>query len=149
VGTSKSTAEFSGKLGRMASDLARLETTTAHQNAQTAEEVIGRAVSSMSGGDDRLSGAGPVGVSTAVIGGQVAVSPRGPVVLVENPTVPHVIGAGGTRLRIGSRWVTGPVFHRGTRGKGEWARARDNQLPRRVSDDTAKAMTDTARRVFG
>ena len=149
MGTSRSTAEFAAKLGRMADSVAKLPADTARPNADTAAKVIGDAVNSMSGGDGRLSGAGPVGVNTTVVGGAVLVSPRGPVHLVENPIGPHEIGADGARLRLGNRWVTGPVRHRGTRGKGQWSRARDGVLPAQVADNTAKAMHTTTTRTFG
>ena len=149
MGTSRTTAEFSAKLAKMTNGVAKLPAATERPNADTAERVMGAAVSSMAGGDNRLSGAGPVGVKAATTGlGRVNVDPVGPVHLVENPTAAHEIGAGGRRLRIGGRWVTGPVFHRGTRGKGQWRRARD-ETAKRVSTDTANAMHTTTTEVFG
>ena len=154
MGTSKSAAEFSGKLAKMTDGVARLPADTARKNAATANTVMGEAVNRMSGGDGRLSRAGRgrgagVGVSTSVDGGRVNVDPRGPVHLVENPTSAHTIGEGGARLHLGGRWVTGPVHHRGTRGKGEWARARDGAVRDRVSADTATAMHATTKGAFG
>ena len=149
MGTSTSAAQLTAKLARMTDKVARLPVDTERPNARTAERVMGAAVSSMAGGDNRLSGAGPVGVSTLTTGtGRVMVDPRGPVYLVENPTSAHTIGAGGTRLHLGGRWVTGPVFHRGTRGKGQWARAK-GELVAPIRDDTARAMNATAQEVFG
>jgi hypothetical protein len=149
VGTSTTTAQLTAKVSRMADAVAKLPAATERPNAATAERVMGAAVSSMSGGDNRLSGAGPVGVSANPTGGgRVNVNPTGPVHLVENPTAAHSIGADGARLRLGSRWVTGPVWHRGTRGKGRWARAK-SELVAPVRDDTAKAMHATTQGIFG
>lgn len=152
MGTSSTAAEFAGKLAKMTDGVARLPQETAKKNAATAEKVLGAAVNSMSG-DGRLSRANggrgaAVGVSTTILGGRVNVSPKGPVGLVENPTVPHTIGGTGSRLRLGTRWVTGPVQHPGTRGKGQWARAREG-LVDPVRNDIANAMTTTAQQAFG
>jgi hypothetical protein len=129
VGTSRTPAEFAGKLSRMTDGVARIPAVTARPNASRAETVVGGAVREMSGGDGRLSGAGPVGVNVATAGGRVTVDPAGPVYLVENDTRPH-------------------GHHPGTRGKGQWAKARA-ALVQPVAEDTAQAMTATTRRVFG
>jgi hypothetical protein len=129
VGRSKTAAEFSGKVARATDNLRRVPPEVARKNAKTAEDAMGAAVASMSGGDNRLSGAGRVGVDTSTSGGRVDVSPRGPVHLVENDTRPH----GG---------------HPGTRGKGQWKRARD-QLAPRVARDVHQAATTATRKAFG
>ncbi len=149
MGTSRTPAEFSQKLARMTDGVAKLPRELERPNATTAERVIGQAVSNMSGGDNRLSRAGGVGVNATPTGtGKVNVDPRGPVHLVENPTKRHSIGTAGAPLRVGGRWVTGPVPHPGTKGKGQWKRAR-SQLPNPVRADTAKAMHTTALGAFG
>jgi len=133
----------------MSDAVAKLPADLEGSNARTTEGVIGAAVSSMSGGDNRLSRAGPVGVKVGRTGsGRLNVDPRGPVHLVENPTAPHVIGSSSTRLRIGSSWITGPAFHRGTKGKGEWVKAR-GELVEPVRAETAKAMHTAAQGAFG
>jgi hypothetical protein len=156
VGTSTTAAEFNGKIGRWVDNVKKLPATQERRNARTAETALRAAVASMSGGDMRLSRAGggvgrgaSVGVSTTTVGGgKVVVSAKGPVALVENPTMPHEIGSDGDRLKIGTGWATGPVRHPGTRGKREWRRTREDVLPPLILADTHKSMGDTARAVF-
>ena len=151
MGTSKTTAELSGKLAKMATATARIPTKTERPNADTAERVMGGAVRRMAP-RGRLSGAGAsVGATGVPRGnGRVEVVPAGPVWLVENNTARHAIGAEGEVLRIGGAFVTGPVPHPGTVGKGEWARARDgSELPRAVVTTTGNEMATTLGEVFG
>lgn len=182
MGISKTTAEFSGKLAKMATSAAKIPADTARHHIKTAERVMGSAVTNMapSGRLSRVrSGKGATVGAKAFHkgGGIVGVAPRGPVWLVENPTEPHLIGAGrGRTTTRGGRsfvqglsksynldageplniptgtdsWATGPVIHPGTRGKGQWARARDGaELPREIVADTSRAMNDAMREVFG
>ncbi|HKY13366.1 MAG TPA: hypothetical protein VJM33_00475 [Microthrixaceae bacterium] len=181
MGTSKTPAELSGKLAKMAQGLGRLPVEVEAQHARTAEQVVGAAVNAMSR-DGRLSGVGrrgaPVGVKAVPTGrGSVLVVPKGPVWLVENDTAAHIIGAGRGREMAGrgrtevtgtgrfykldaestplnfsgnpDDWITGPVPHPGTTGKGQWAAARDSKVIPATRGDTEKAMVDTMMAVFG
>jgi hypothetical protein len=177
VGTSSTAAEFSGKINRWVVNVSKLPAEMERRNARTAEAALRVALGQMSGGDMRISHVGPngspVGVRTQVLGrGQVMVSPKGPVAIVENPTEAHLIGAGRggsstrggrsfvsgvsksyslddeSRLFINGNWVAGPVPHPGTKGKHRWREVRDGALGRLIVADANKAMIDTARAVF-
>jgi hypothetical protein len=67
---------------------------------------------------------------------------RGTWGLVDSGARPHEIGAAGRRgrrpkLRIGGRWVSGPVRHPGTTGKRTWRTAVGRSLPEARRDARA------------
>ena len=150
MGTSTTAAEFSGKIRRWADNVAKLPVECEKRNQQTAKSVMGEAVASETGGDSALTRRGSITVVTQTVGeGMTKVSARGPLALVENPTVPHEIGADGQRLNIpGIGWRIGPVSHPGTRGKHQWRDAKDNKIKPPILADTQKAMTATGEGVF-
>lgn len=180
MGTSTTTAQFVGKIRHAGANLAKVPVEGAKSNARIAEAALGAAVTAMSG-DGVLSRVGRngarVGVRTRLIGpGRVAVVPKGPVWLVENPTSAHVIGAGRSSLSAGrggtkiaglggrhynlggnrtpmhvggDQWRLGPFIHPGKGGKRQWAATRDGPLSAAVGRSTTVAALRAVGSVFG
>jgi len=77
--------------------------------------------------------------------------------LINAGAVPHVIGATSSRgkrkgqarnLRIGTRWVRGPVRHPGARGKGTFdrvVRRAQAEVPKVVEAELVRAVTKSLR----
>lgn len=94
---------------------------------------------------------------------RVQALPVGPWVWIDTGTHPHQLGrlprgarkprrgsygpqrpGTGARLHIGHDWVTGPLHHPGSRGRGAWGRVVDQAhevLPQVFSDEVEKALT--------
>lgn len=110
------------------------------------------------GGVTRLSGVGrkgaKIGVRYDVRGAAnptALVRATGPFHLIERDTKPHTIPkrrGKSNRLRLGDRWVTGPIQHPGTRGKHPWARG--TAFARSITREVyGRAHARMLRRLFG
>lgn len=158
MGTSTSGAEFAGKINKFAAELGKLPRDTAYSNAKIGKATMTAAVQAMAPGG-RLRGVGRkgarVGAGYNVYGdGNVQISVRGPVWLVESSNSSHTIAPKKRRKKgalYGSGYdhpFSGPVSHPGTGGKHAWERARDGALPPVLKANIQNQMRKTAAAVF-
>jgi hypothetical protein len=159
MGTSTSGAEFAGKIHRFAGGIAQLPRDTAYSNAKIGKAAMVAAVQAMAA-SGRLRGVGRKGARVAagynVYGdGNVQISARGPVWLVENSTSSHTI-APKKRRKGGAIYAPGydhpyrgEVQHPGTTGKQAWGRARDQVLPPLLKQNISQQMHRTVLKAFG
>lgn len=159
MGTSTSAAEFAGKINRFAGEVAKLPRDTAYSNAKLGKATMQSAVQAMAPGG-RLRGVGRkgarVGAGYNVYGdGNVQISARGPVWLVDNATGGHEIAPKKRRKKGALKGAgydhpySGEVRHPGTAGKHAWAHARDQVLPPVLKANISRQMRQTALKAFG
>jgi len=132
MGVSRSPAELSRKIGRLAVEYQSLPTTLVKESSQIVKTAIVGLLVPATGGDSRLSGVGKkgarVGVGYTIIGTGVDARSRvyatGPFQLVERDTKAGPRPHKRRRGRGKNRFI-GPIrsgYHPGTQGKHPWQR---------------------------
>jgi len=114
-----------------------------------AERSLAAAVLAASGGDNRLSHAGRVGVRSSESAGSARISALGPFYLLEGPVSPHTEEPSSRRaLAGGLRHPVASVRHPGVRARREWSRATGrtaSTLGEPWSDELGSALFDAYR----
>jgi hypothetical protein len=123
VDTFRDAASLAKSLADVGKAIERCGDVMGRDGGKAARSVFEPAVRASVGGDSML-GTAVVGVASVKLADGWIVRAKGPVHLADNPTRAHTITPrSGRVLMVGDRFVTGPVQHPGTRGKGRWRAA--------------------------
>ena len=162
MGTSRSVDEFTYKLTAAGIAIGGAQRDAVMRASIASKQVMTGAIESMTGGDQRLSGARNAKISTGfdVYPGKFSAysvtKVRGPIMLVEEDTPAHTIrprgrsrrrGGGRRALKFGGRYAT-YANHPGTRGRGRWKKARDTIVPKIARREIRLANSKAIARIF-